>query len=146
AVVTTMDTMTRRRAPLFTLVLVLLAAGCQTSTSRIARIYADLEQEVADNDPVALPSDRAAQVHIERADSVREIVEKHGITTKEDAFQASVILVGTSRLPDMDLAETLARQSAQLGEPRGLRVAAEAIDKREMLQGRPQKYGTQFIF
>jgi hypothetical protein len=141
-----MVTMIRRRAPLLTLALAVLAAGCQTPTSRIARIYADLEQEVADSDPVALPSDRAAQEHNERADSVREIVEKHGVSTKEDTFQASVILVGTSRIPDMDLAETLARQSAQLGEPRGLRVAAEAIDKRAMLQGRPQKYGTQFIF
>jgi hypothetical protein len=44
------------------------------------------------------------------------------------------------------MAETLARRSADLGEPRALRVVAEAVDKRAMLQGKPQKYGTQYVF
>jgi hypothetical protein len=141
-----MSAMIHRRAATVLLFLALAAPACQTPSSRIGRIFADLEQEVADRDPVALPSERGADVHVERADAVRKIVETDGVTTKDDAFKAAVILVSTSRVADMDLAETLARQSAQMGEPRGLRVAAEAIDKRAMLQGRPQKYGTQFIF
>lgn len=141
-----MSAMIHRRAASCLLFLALAASACQSPSSRIGRIYADLEQEVANRDPVALPSKNAADVHIERADDVRKIVEKDGVSTKDDAFKAAVILVGTSRIPDMELAETLALQSAQLGEPRGLRVAAEAVDKRLMLQGQPQKYGTQYLF
>jgi hypothetical protein len=33
-----------------------------------------------------------------------------------------------------------------MGESRGARVMAEAVDKRLMLAGAPQKYGTQFVF
>lgn len=120
--------------------------SCQTGGSRVARIYADLAREVEGADPVKLPPREAEGVHLRRADEVRAIVEKEGVSTAEDCFKASVILVDTKRVEDIDLAETLARRSALLGEPRGLRVAAEAIDKRLMLTGRAQKYGTQFVF
>jgi hypothetical protein len=124
----------------------LTAVGCQSPSSHVGRIYADLEAEVRDKDPVRLPAADAEAVHRQRADDVRKIVDKEGLSTADDNFKAAVILVGTSRMPDLDLAETLARRSSQLGEPHGLRVAAEAVDKRAMLMGRPQKYGTQYVF
>lgn len=127
-------------------ILALATAACQTSSSRIDRIYADLEHEVRAADPVALPSPDADEVHRHRADAVREIVEEGGAADAESAFKAAVILVGTSRAADLELAESLARRSADLGEPRALRVVAEAVDKRAMLEGKPQKYGTQYVF
>jgi hypothetical protein len=141
-----MSTMSPVRVCAFALLLVLTAAGCQTSSSRIARIYTDLEMEVRDKDPVGLPAARANEVHRARADSVREIVEKDGLSDADDLFKAAVILVGTNRVDDMELAESLARKSAELGEPRAPRVVAEAVDKRAMLEGKPQKYGTQYAF
>jgi hypothetical protein len=120
--------------------------GCQTSSSRIAGLYTDLENEVRHADPVHLPAANADEVHRQRADAVREEVGKHELTSADDLFKASVILVDTSRVEDMDMAETFARKSFDLGEPRGLRVAAEAVDKRAMLQGKEQKYGTQYMF
>lgn len=135
------------RLPPLVLVFGLLSlAACQTGTVRISRLYDDLAREVADADPVRLPAGDADAIHEERADKARAVVEESGITTAEDNFKAAVILVGTKRIPDLDLAETLARRSAELGEPRGLRVMAEAVDKRAMLAGKPQKYGTQFVF
>jgi hypothetical protein len=101
---------------------------------------------VADTDPVALPTAASDKLHEERADEVREIVEKEGVKTAEDAFKAAVLLVGTDRPADLLLAEELASKAASLGEPRGTRVMAEAVDKRLMLSGAPQKYGTQFVF
>ena len=120
--------------------------SCQTGGSRVSRIYDDLAREVAGADPVKLPPRDAEERHQRRADDVRAIVEHEGVATAEDCFKASVVLVDTKRVADLELAETLARRAAELGEPRGLRVAAEAIDKRAMVTGRPQKYGTQFVF
>jgi hypothetical protein len=135
-----------RRELVLSLAFPLLIGACQTGSSRIERLYVDLENEVRNADPVHLPSENADEVHRQRADAVREVVEKGGVSSAEDLFMASVILVDTSRVPDMDLAEELARKSAEKGEPRGLRVVAEAVDKRAMLQGKAQKYGTQYVF
>ena len=135
-----------RPAVALSFALALSMSACQTSSSRIGRLYVDLEQEVRHADPVRLPTEHADEVHKERADAVRAIVDEGGVTSMDDTFKAAVILVGTSRVEDMDLAETLARKSSELGEPRGLRVVAEAVDKRAMLQGKQQKYGTQYYF
>jgi len=112
----------------------------------VSRIYDDLAREVAGADPVALPPRDAEERHRRRADDVRAIVETEGVATAHDCLKAAVILVGTKRVEDLDLAETLARRAAELGESKGLRVAAEAVDKRALITGRPQKYGTQFVF
>lgn len=121
-------------------------AACQSSSTQIARLYTDLAHEVANADPVRMPAEDADAIHVKRADQVRDIVEHQGVSTREDTFKAAVILVGTNRPKDLEMAETLARRSAQLGEVHGLRVAAEAIDKRAMVAGKPQKYGTQYVF
>lgn len=127
--------------------LLLVLCGCQSASSEIDRLYVDLENEVRHADPVHLPAANAVEVHNQRADAVREAVKDHELTSADALFKASVILVDTSRVEDMDLAETFARKSADLGELRGLRVAAEAVDKRAMLQGKTQqKYGTQYVF
>lgn len=135
-----------RRACLRPVLLLLVLCGCQSASSQIDRLYTDLENEVRHANPVHLPAANATEVHNQRADAVREAVKGHELESADALFKASVILVDTSRVEDMDLAETFARKSAELGEPRGLRVAAEAVDKRAMLQGKQQKYGTQYAF
>jgi hypothetical protein len=134
------------RASLHLLPFLLLLGACQSSSAKISSLYVDLENEVRHADPVHLPAANADEVHRQRADAVREVVKEHELTSADDLFKASVILVDTSRVEDMDLAETFARKSSELGEPRGLRVAAEAVDKRAMLKGKEQKYGTQYVF
>lgn len=141
-----MARMTSPRAAFLFVLCVLVAPSCQTGGSRISRLYQDLAAEVAGKDPIELPEREAEQRHQERADEVRTIVQTDGVATAEECFQASVLLVGTKRPADLELAETLARRAADLGEPRGLRVAAEAVDKLALLAGKPQKYGTQYVF
>jgi hypothetical protein len=136
-----------RRACLRQVLVLLVLCGCQSASSQIDRLFVDLENEVRGADPVHLPSEKTDQLHRERADAVRAAVKDHELTSADDLFKASVILVDTSRVEDMDMAEAFARKSADLGELRGLRVAAEAVDKRAMLQGKlQQKYGTQYVF
>jgi hypothetical protein len=135
------------RAFLRFLPLVLVAGACQSPSSKIDSLYVDLENEVRHADPIHLPSANADEIHRQRADAVRAALDKGDVTSADALFKASVILVDTSRIDDLELAEKLARKSAELGEPRGLRVAAEAVDKRAMLGGKdPQKYGTQYVF
>ncbi len=134
------------RAFLRLLPLVFVVGACQTSSSKIDGLYVDLENEVRHADPIHLPSLNADELHRQRADAVRAALDEGNVTSADALFKASVILVGTSRIEDLDLAETLGRKSAELDEPRGLRVAAEAIDKRAMLQKKEQKYGTQYVF
>lgn len=127
-------------------VLWLAALSACVSGTRIDSLYEDLADEVASTDPVALPTAVSDKQHEERADEVRAIVEKEGVKTADQAFKAAVLLVGTDRPADLILAEELANKATTLGEPRGPRVMAEAVDKRLMLSGAPQKYGTQFVF
>lgn len=145
--ITTMAAMKSSVGPLSAVVLALATlSACTSGSARIAQLYDSLEREVASADPVGLPTERGDKRHEGRADTVREIFEKDGIHTAEDAFKAAVLLVETTRPADLELAERLARKAAELGEPRGLRVMAEAVDKRLMIQGLPQTYGTQFMF
>ena len=130
-----------RLLPLF-----LVVGACQSSSSKIDGLYVDLENEVRHADPIHLPSANADELHRQRADAVRTALDEGGVTSADAMFKASVMLVDTSRIEDLDLAESLGRKSADLGEPRGLRVVAEAVDKRAMLEGKTQKYGTQYVF
>ncbi|MBL8859925.1 MAG: hypothetical protein JNL28_15565 [Planctomycetes bacterium] len=127
------------------LALVALPA-CLSGSGRIDRLYESLAREVSSTDPVRLPNAQTDARHHERADLVHEIYKEGGIKSAQDAFKAAVILVGTQRAADLQLAEELALRSAEMGEPRGMRVAAEAIDKRLMIAGHPQMYGTQYVF
>ena len=47
---------------------------------------------------------------------------------------------------DLVAAGACGLKAAELGEDRGFRVAAEAVDRRLMLAGRPQRYGTQYYY
>src|SRR5512147_1481575 len=100
------------------LALVLVAGACQSSSSKIDSLYVDLENEVRHADPIHLPTEHADEIHRQRADAVRAQLDKGDVTSADALFKASVILVDTSRIDDLELAEKLARKSAELGEPR----------------------------
>lgn len=123
-----------------------LGGGCAAGSGKLDRIYLDLQHDVADADPVKGPKREMMARHVERADKVRQMVEAGEVRTAGDHLKAAVLLVETDRPADMDMAEELARKSAAMGDPHGLRVAAEAVDKRLMLAGKEQKYGTQYAF
>ena len=80
-----------------------------------------------------------------RVAETRERVESGADLNVEDLLHAAAVLLDSSDLADLSLAETLALEAAEAGEDRGFPIAAEAIDRQCVLLGIPQRYGTQYI-
>jgi hypothetical protein len=138
---------TRLALILLFFLLALGSVACRSSSGRLDRLYADLESEVAGADPTATPTMAHTEVHEQRADAVHEIAAQSDLDwTADECFKASVLLVDTLRAKDLELAAQFARRAVEKGEPRGLRVGAEAVDKLLMVSSKPQKYGTQYVF
>ncbi len=76
-----------------------------------------------------------------------ELVQNGRAKRPDDAFHAASILVESDRVAEVDRAAELARAAAA-GDPDLLRarpLVAVAVDRGQMLAGRPQKYGTQLV-
>lgn len=123
-----------------------LAAACASGGPSIDRIWSDLEAEAGAATPLAEPDAAAEAARARRAADVRRLVEDEDLRSARDLFRAAVVLAESASPGDWQLAAELGRSAAARGEPLGLRVAAEAIDKDLVAQGLPQRYGTQFTW
>ena len=137
------------RSPFRTTLLVatflpLFLGACSTTSSKIGRLYAELQEDVAQHKTGERPDLELQQRHDRRAAEVREILQKDQVESTEDRLHAAVLLVETTNLEDLTLAEKLGREVGAAGDRRGFRVAAEAVDKRLVRRGLPQRYGTQY--
>ena len=97
------------------------------------------------------PAAEATAAAVERAAGRRRAawarVEGGGAKKPEDAFHAAAVLVESDRLAEVERATGLARQ-ALAGDPDLLAarpLVATAVDREQMLAGKPQKYGTQLV-
>jgi hypothetical protein len=139
---------TRRRRSLLLLALALLpaAAGCRSNTAHLRSMQRTAMQDLegrgiaAGIDPYYL-NRQTARIH-----EVREMVDEEQLETAEDHFLASLILVSSTERDDLLLAKGLGEKAGELGDRRGLRVAAEAEDKLLLMEGRPQRWGTQVVY
>lgn len=82
------------------------------------------------------------QVRLQRA---REIVAAGELDDAEDHFYAAMIFQHGSSLDDFWTAHELSKTAAELGHEHARWLAAAAYDRWLMHQGKPQRYGTQFI-
>lgn len=136
--------MNPRIAPL----LLLLLAACVTASpsSRLERMCTELHQEITGR-RVGQGEDVAGwKRQEERLEDVRAIVDRKELASAADHFHAAVLLVETNKEADLASAHELALRAAELGEDRGLRVAAEAQDKLCVKRRIAQRYGTQFVW
>lgn len=133
------------RSCLATLLLV-LASSCAAPATSIDRLWADLEADAQRAIPLADPDAESAAAVASRAARAREIVAAGELHSARDHLRAGVVLVESNAPADWAQAAELGRRAAELGEPLGLRVAAEAIDKDLVLHRQPQRYGTQFVW
>jgi hypothetical protein len=123
----------------------LLAAGCLNPTvSAVDRAWDELEADARSAEPLADPSPERVVARQDRARRVREAHAGGALSSARDHLRAAVLLAESDDPADWALGAELGRRAADLGEPLGLRAAAEAIDKDLVHQGRPQRYGTQF--
>lgn len=81
-----------------------------------------------------------------RIDRTRTLIAEGKVETGEQCMYAAAILTSSGIPEDLAQARDLGFRADQLGEPRGLPIAAEAIDKLAVASGKPQKYGTQIIY
>lgn len=80
-----------------------------------------------------------------RRQKVQELVATGALREPEDFFHAAMVFQHGETLDDYWRAYELAKKGAELGH-RGARwLAAAAHDRWLMRQGKPQKYGTQYV-
>jgi len=129
-------------------VIVALAAlvvfACSTPSSKIGRMYASLQEDVAGQKAGGAPDPKLQERHEKRADEVREIVTNEPLDSRESKLHAAVLLVESWKAENLAIAEKLGREVGLAGDQLGYRVAAEAVDKQLVARGLPQHYGTQF--
>ncbi len=68
------------------------------------------------------------------------------LISAEDHLWSAAALVTSDKPADLVLAGELALLAAELGDARGFTVQAESTDKLLLSAGKPQRYGTQFIY
>lgn len=131
------------------IVLALFAGGvvgaCASNTTRISKLYKEFERDVASRSDAERISTASGEEQQRRAADAREIAAAGELTTADELLKASVLLVESDDAADLELAHTLGMHAANLGEAKGKRVAAEAVDKQMVKQGMHQLYGTQYV-
>lgn len=125
--------------------LLALLAACTSTSDSLQHMYEDSIRERDGGVFSTLDSD-----YMERQESrrvkVRKYVVEQSLETAEDYLYAGAILSSSPEEDDLIAAQLAGLTAAQMGEDRGFRVAAEAIDRIAMHQGIPQRYGTQFYY
>lgn len=86
-----------------------------------------------------------------RRQHVKELLDQGQLTAPDDYFHAAFIFQHGETLEEIWQAHELARRAAEMGATTAmgskdsLWLAAAALDRWLMYQGKPQKYGTQFV-
>lgn len=129
------------------LVLALAAfCGCVSPSTSLRGLAQDQHDDVVQRprstEDVAATGKRVQ----ERADKVRKLLAGKDADGAADHYHAALVLVQCTREADLELAHSEALRAAELGEVRGLRLAAEALDKLLFRRGMMQRYGTQFVW
>src|SRR5215831_12354489 len=114
--------------------------ACQAMNEELRQLY---EADQADRrggqlSPDVSESDRA------RRRRVAELLDVGAVESGEDFFHAAMVFQHGDGLDDYQRARELALRAAELGHRPGRWLAAAALDRWLMRQGRPQKYGTQY--
>jgi hypothetical protein len=81
----------------------------------------------------------------QRRESVRAILQSSEPLSGEDYFRACIIFLHGDGPEDFWTAYTCALKSVELGHPPAKRFAAAAYDRWLMYQGKPQKFGLQYV-
>jgi hypothetical protein len=83
---------------------------------------------------------------LERRERVIEIVEANELSTAEDYYRAAHIMNHGDTPDDARTAHLLALRSSELGYRPARWLAGASYDRWQMYQGKPQKYGTNYVY
>ncbi|MBV9228441.1 MAG: hypothetical protein JOZ18_03935 [Chloroflexi bacterium] len=97
-------------------------------------------------------ADRKGQMHPDmrerdrvRRQRIEELISAGALQTGEDYFHAAMIFQHGEMLAHYWRAHELAKKAAEMDHSTGRWLTAAAYDRWLMKQGKPQKYGTQYI-
>jgi hypothetical protein len=83
---------------------------------------------------------------LERREHVMELVTANKLNTAEDYYRAAHIMNHGDTVDDVRNAHLLALRSTELGHRPARWLAAASYDRWQMYQGKPQKYGTNYVY
>lgn len=108
-------------------------------------MYSDSLRERSDGVFTSI-EDRYQARQEQRREKVRAFIDEERLESAEDFLYAGAILSSSPVQADLLTAQMAGLRAAELGEDRGFRVAAEAIDRHRMHNGLPQRFGTQYYY
>ncbi|HZJ23898.1 MAG TPA: hypothetical protein VFD54_11350 [Anaerolineales bacterium] len=115
--------------------------------NELASLYeADKQEHI--NQPKANTAEYTAMRirDLERRERVMELVTANKLHTSEDYYHAAHIMNHGDTADDARNAHMLALQSTELGHRPARWLAAASYDRWQMYQGKPQKYGTNYVY
>lgn len=86
------------------------------------------------------------QRDLERRQRVIEMASANELETAEDYFHAAWIMNHGDTPADAEQAHQFALRSSEMGHRPARWLAAASYDRWQMYQGKPQKYGTNYVF
>ncbi len=125
--------------------LLLLLGSCSTTSQSLERLYKDGIRDRQEGVFSGLEQDQMARQE-SRREKVRQFIVEEKLESASDYLYAGAILASSPFEDDLIAAQMAGLKAAELGEDKGFRVAAEAIDRHAMHLGKPQRYGTQYYY
>lgn len=126
--------------------LLLLSTGCYSPSSALRRLALEQRDDVTARVSSGEEARELEARTRERALKVRSLLQDYTSAKASDHLNAGLVLVQSNDESDLVEAQKAGLKAAELGDNRGFRVAAEALDKQMMKQGKMQRYGTQFVW
>lgn len=83
---------------------------------------------------------------LQRRERVMELVTANELNTAEDYYHAACIMNHGDTPDDAKQAHLLALRSSEMGYRPARWLAAASYDRWQMYQGKPQKYGTNYVY
>jgi hypothetical protein len=110
-------------------------------------LYETDKQERIDQPKVNTPEYRSMRARdLQRRERVMDMLAANQLTTAEDYFHAAHIMNHGDTIEDARNAHNLALRSSELGYRPARWLAAASYDRWQMYQGKPQKYGTNYVY
>lgn len=120
-----------------------------TRSAALAELHAEDRREHANVPPVGTPEYRALRERDrrrrERATDLLDSLEASGTLSEGDLYHAAWLFNHGEHPAEARRAHELAREAAERGHRPARWLAAAAYDRWCMYEGRPQRYGTQFV-
>ena len=128
------------------LLLLVLLGACRSTSDSLRNMYANSVRDRTGEGNFETLDERYLEEQENRWEIVRGFIREEKLESAEDYLYAGAILSTSTFEDDLVASAACGLKAAELGEDKGFRVAAESVDRRLMLRGDAQRYGTQYYY